>query len=104
MNIFNIADAICDSDPQGRTYRQINNATPHNIPIGSLVEIAHDSAYPSSMDGARLFVVMHNRDCDGTPLYELCADPEDKTQKDPRFRNDRWHGGYCEDNLIVIRV
>ena len=46
----------------------------------------------------------HGRDCDGTPLYELCADPEDNMQENPRFRNAKWHGGYSEESLTVIRL
>jgi hypothetical protein len=101
--IINIADLKDPADPQGRSYREINNARSHAIPVGALVEITHDPEYPSAMDGARLFVVMQTRDCDGTPLYELCADPEDTEQANPRFRNAKWHGGYSEESLTVIR-
>jgi hypothetical protein len=101
---FNVADLKDPNDTQGRTYREVNNATAHAIPLGALVEIAHDPEDPSPMDGARLFVVMHGRDCDGTPLYELCADPEDNVQENPRFRNAKWHGGYSERSLTVIRL
>lgn len=101
---FNIADAKDPDDPQGRTYREVNNAKAHAIPLGALVEITHDPEGPSPMDGARLFVVMHGRDCDGTPLYELCADPQDNVQENPRFRNAKWHGGYSEGSLTVIRM
>jgi hypothetical protein len=104
IQIINIADLKDPADPQGRSYREINNARAHAIPVGALVEISHDPEYPSAMDGVRLFVVMQTRDCDGTPLYELCADPEDTEQANPRFRNAKWHGGYSEESLTVIRI
>jgi hypothetical protein len=103
MNTFvMLSDCVDPSDPQGRTYREINAAKTHGIPIGALVEIGHLD-YPSPMDGARLFVVAHNRDCDGTPLYALCADPEDTIVQRKGFANDKWHHGYSEDSLTVIR-
>ena len=101
---FSISDVKDPDDPQGRTYREVNNAKEHGIPLGTLVEIAHDPEDLSPMDGVRLFVVMHGRDCDGTPLYELCADPEDNVQENSRFRNMKWHGGYSERSLKVIRL
>jgi len=57
-----IADLIDPNDKNGRTYREVNNATNHGIKIGQLVELEC---------GSRLFVLMHKRDCDGTPLYVI---------------------------------
>jgi len=66
MNHFiNIADLKDISDPQGRTYRQINNDTQHTFNVGSLVELE---------GGCRLFIAKLTRDCDGTPLYTLTHD------------------------------
>jgi len=93
MNMVNIADFKDPNDPKGRSYREVNNATKHNIPVGKLVEME---------SGVRLFVVKHGRDCDGTPLYELCADRDDTTQERKGFRNSKWIGGYSEDGLKVI--
>lgn len=63
---------ICDlkdpDDPQGRSYREVNAATTHAIPVGALVELDN---------GARAFVVKHTRDCDQTPLYSLAINPND---------------------------
>lgn len=101
--IINIADLKDSDDPQGRTYREINNAIQHKYPIGSLVELG-DPEYPSVMDGVRLFVVCHTRDCDGTPLYELRADPANTVKENPYFRNDGWIGGYSESSLTLIRL
>jgi hypothetical protein len=59
----------------GRTIKEHNMDLKHNIPLGTLVEIvAPDSDYETEeymRNGLRLFVVRHDRDCDGTPLYSL---------------------------------
>lgn len=58
----------------GLTYKQENLKKQHAIPIGTLVEVKWDAYYG---EGAcmkyhgRLWVVRHDRDCDGTPLYSL---------------------------------
>jgi hypothetical protein len=104
IQIVNIADLKDPADPLGRSYREVNRARAHAIPVGALVEIRSDPECPSAMAGVRLFVVMHSRDCDGTPLYELCADPRDTVQANPRLRNARWYGGYGEESLTVIRT
>ena len=80
---INLADLVDPDDPQGRTYRQINAATQHGIPLGALVELE---------SGARLFVVLQGRDCDQTPLYWLAAEPGE---------TDRRCGGYPESSLVV---
>lgn len=89
---INIADL--PSDVEGKSWRQKNSETSHNIPIGSLVEL------PS---GVRLFVVHHGRDCDMTPLYYLCSDKDDTVQERENFMNRAWDGGYGEDYLKVIK-
>lgn len=61
----NIADTVDPKDPRGRTFREINRATPHNIPVGFLVELYNHT---------RAFVVAHFRDCDETPIYSLAMD------------------------------
>lgn len=66
---INIADLKDPNDIQGRTYREVNNSTPHKFEIGILVEIE---------GGVRMFVGKHTRDCDGTPLY--CLTPEIKDE------------------------
>ena len=61
-------------EANGKTIRENNLETIHRIPIGSLVEVKFNSWFS---DGAcwkvhaRLWVVHHSRDCDGTPLYTL---------------------------------
>jgi len=64
--------------PDGKTDQERNMEKAHNIPIGSLVEVKLDEWHG---DGAcekalaRLWVVSHDRDCDGEPLYSLCSEP-----------------------------
>lgn len=76
----NIADFKDPKDPQGRTYRQINNATQHSFAVDDLVELD---------TGARLFIAKQTRDCDGTPLYSLTH----KIGEDARLH------GFCEDYM-----
>lgn len=68
VRIVTISSLQDPNDKQGRTYKQINAAMTHQIPLGSLVESRH-------LKGARGFVAKHSRDCDQTPLYVLCFDP-----------------------------
>lgn len=86
MNAFmNVADLKCPDDPQGRTYRQINAEKKHSIQLGTLVELK---------SGVRLFVALHGRDCDQTPLYWLSHKYADK---------NKMSGGHIEENLKVIK-
>ncbi len=62
MPLINISDLKDPNDPEGRSYREVNNATEHSLEVGQLVEVE---------EGIRLLVVGHARDCDGTPLYHL---------------------------------
>ena len=88
---------ICDlvNQETGKTWREENAEMTHGIPIGVLVEIDHS--------GIRLFVVSHERDCDMTPLYSLAADPDDTIRQRPGFSNWKWHNGYSEDCLTIIK-
>ena len=80
---INVADL--DSG-NGKTYREINLATIHKYEVGSLVQILST--------GVRLFIVMHTRDCDGTPLYSLSHDID----------GIKWVSGYSEDSLKLIGI
>src|SRR6056297_1838653 len=54
-----------------------NTIKQNNIPIGTLVEIiTWDNDSYNKYNGLRLFVVKHERDCDGTPLYGMSWDKE----------------------------
>ena len=77
----NVADLKDPNDPQGRTYREINNATSHNLTVDDLVELD---------DGVRLFVTRLTRDCDGTPLYCLGR------------KGNTVIMGYTEDSLTLV--
>ena len=89
--MMNVADL--KNPDTGETYREGNNALKHTFPIGSLVEIE---------SGARLFVVSHSRDCDGTPLYSLCYDKDDTVHENSIYKNRGWTGGYSEDGMVLI--
>jgi len=91
---IHIADLV--NKETGKTYREENAEIAHGIPIGALVEI--------NETGVRLFVVSHGRDCDMTPLYWLAADADDTEQMALGFGNWKWHGGYSDGCLTVIRL
>ena len=104
MEFVNIADL---TNPEtGKTYRQENNEKQHKIPLGSLVEVKGDE-YDSKVNGLRLWVVMHQRDCDGTPLYGLSFNKDwsaDMYGKDYRMiANAAIDGGYSEESLIIVK-
>lgn len=70
-NITNFSDII---ENNGKTVRDNNIQKKHNIPIGTLCEFVIDEWFGGGacMAGKfRLYVIEHNRDCDGTPLYSL---------------------------------
>lgn len=92
-------------DPEtGKTYRELNLERRHGIPIGSLVEFRRDEEYPKpDIEGVRLFVVAHLRDCDGTPLYAMSACRSDTVVERRGFANAKWIHGYTEDDLEVIQ-
>lgn len=101
MNLVNVADLT--NPKTGKTYRQENNEKQHNVPVGSLVEVQFDEWFG---DGACwkahawLWVVAHNRDCDGTPLYTLSR------WNDSEFalQVKQVHSGFSEESLSVIEV
>ena len=93
MEFINIADLKDPDDLQGRTYREINNARKHKFNIGDLVELE---------TGARVFVALQTRDCDGTPLYCLTPIENDYKQNKKRFANHNWLNGYSEELLKFI--
>ena len=83
----NIADLKGLDDPQGRTYRQVNNASPHKYGLGVLVEIDN---------GVRLFTAKQTRDCDGTPLYALTHEKRDDEHP---LNEIYWVYGFSEDEM-----
>ena len=99
-NIIFIGDIV---EENGKTVKENNLEKKHNIPIGSLVEVKSSEWYG---DGAcerweaRLWVVNHSRDCDGTQLYILGRDKDNEICK--RYGYSR--GGFSEESLKVIEV
>jgi hypothetical protein len=91
---INVADLKDPSDPQGRSYRQVNAAKSHKIPLGTLVELE---------DGERLYVVFHHRDCDKTPLYGLAL-KDWNDEPNELIRRAKLNAGFDESNLTVVRV
>lgn len=81
---LNGADMTDPGDPEGRSYRQVNAARTHAIPIGALVELE---------SGERLRVMKHTRDCDQTPLYSLGLAGSGE---------DKWARGYPEYCLMDL--
>jgi hypothetical protein len=92
--IINIAD-LRSNDPHGRSYREMNAAKVHRYSIGALVEF---------LNGPRLWVVHHARDCDGTPLYCLAFNPHDTKIERDGFYNNSWTTGIPEGMLTFIRM
>lgn len=118
--LINVADIVEDN---GKTIRENNLEKIHDIPIGTLVEVKFNEWHG---DGAcekvhaRLWVVSHDRDCDGTPLYSLSKFKESMfVDGSIRFRGeDGWwlkkeltlkvandiHSGFSRENLTPIEV
>lgn len=87
----------------GKTYREENMELTHNIPIGALVEIkfsdwfGHGACWKVH---ARMWVVRHDRDCDGTPLYSISR------WNDPHFAEqvNAIYSGFDEEMLKVVKI
>lgn len=86
---LNVADLQDPNDQLGRTYRQVNAARRHAIPLGALVELE---------TGERLRVMMHTRDCDQTPLYSLGVTGDDEDE----IGRMKWHHGYSEESMVEV--
>ena len=103
MTLLMVHNLIDPTDPQGRTYKEVQLATSHSIPIGTLVEAKWDVWYG---DGAcckfhgRLWVVNHTRDCDGTPLYDLS---QWKSNTVARYTG-QVHRTFSEDQLTPVEI
>lgn len=94
----------------GNTYREDNLAIQHSIPLGTLVEISGDyldeDGEPDHDVGLRLYVVLHQRDCDGTPLYGLSFQHDwvlDESDPYVWVTKHRVLFGFNADSLTVIR-
>jgi hypothetical protein len=85
--LINVADLKDPNDSESRTYREVNNATPHKYKIGQLVE---------RDNGARMFIAGLMRDCDGTPLYSLSGNPENLES------SYKWSHGHNGEYLSLV--
>ena len=101
VNFVMVHDIV---EANGKTIKENNLGKPHNIPVGSLVEVKYDEWHG---DGAcekihaRLWVVQHQRDCDGTPLYGLSKNSYDIEM--PSISNNI-RGGFAEEQLTTIEL
>ncbi len=100
MNINMIHDFV---EANGKTIKENNLTKQHQIHIGTLVEVKFDTWFGNGACWkvhARLWVVKHTRDCDGTPLYGISRwdDLADAVQ----FKD--MHGGFPEYMLTPIEI
>lgn len=103
-------------EANGKTIRENNLTREHLYPLGTIVEIDLDISQPGTEPGieinlkgtCRLFVVGHNRDCDGIPLYVLSDIPVKFPLGAPTFSQERLvyktlakvvESGYGEESL-----
>lgn len=103
VEIINVSDIV---EANGKTWRENNLAIEHGIPIGTLVEVKFDSWFGEGACWkvqARLWVVAHTRDCDGTPLYSLSQWRDPEIALVPPFAHDA-RGGFGEESLTPIAV
>lgn len=103
VDVVVVADLVDPLDPEGRTFREVNQSMPHNIPLGTLVEVKWDEWFGGGACRkihARLWVVRHDRDCDGTPLYSLSQWKD----ADFAFLVRQFHSGMSERMLTTIEV
>lgn len=90
-------------ESNGKTIKQNNLEKKHNINIGELVEVKYEEWYG---EGAceklhsRLWVISHDRDYDGTPLYGLSRLKSEKLA----YEFHAIRGGFAEESLTVIPV
>lgn len=97
MNIVNVSDIV---EWNGKTVRENNLAIQHNIPIGTLVEIDSKGCC-EEWNGCRLYVVAHERDCDGEPLYALSSKGYDIPEGEYQVLDKSEHG-FSEGMLKVV--
>lgn len=100
QQFFIIHDMVQEN---GKTIKENNLEKVHDIPIGALVEVEFDEWFGEGACWkvhARLWVVGHNRDCDGTPLYSLSR------WKDPSFalQINHVHSGFDEESLSIVKI
>lgn len=90
-------------EDNGRTIKENNLLISHKIPVGTLVEVKFDAWWGNGAGWkvhARLWVVSHDRDCDGSPLYTLSQ------WVDLAFamKHNQVHTGFGEEKLTIIEI
>ncbi len=90
MRVKIIADLKDPSDPEGRTYREVNKAKTHAFEVEQLVEIDN---------GVRMFIAKQTRDCDEEPLYSLAASKEECGDD---FHMRSWLHGFSETGMKLV--
>lgn len=101
MTEFIIIHEIVEAN--GKTVKENNLERQHNIPVGTLVEVKFDDWFT---DGAcwkvhaRLWVVRHTRDCDGTPLYTLSK--WDSWESAEKLGSTYY--GFSEGSLTLVEI
>jgi hypothetical protein len=87
----------------GKTVKENNlDNLHHKIPVGTLVEVKYDNWFGEGACEkvhARLWVIKHTRDCDGTPLYSLSRY---KDWKEGQQKNSVH--GFGGESLKVIEI
>jgi rRNA maturation protein Nop10 len=102
--MFMIHDLV---EKNGKSIRENNEAIQHKIPLGALVEAKYDEWFG---DGAcqkvhaRLWVVQHSRDCDGSPLYTLSRYKSADLSTMQARMMAQIETGITEDQLTPIEV
>ncbi len=96
-----------------KSIKENNLEKKHNIPIGSLVEVKWDEWHGNGACmkvHARLWIVSHDRDCDGTPLYSISRWSPKFIQGlldsgfPPLLINEFKYPGFPEESLTPIEI
>lgn len=104
---INVKDIV---EKNGKTIHENNLEKKHSIPIDSLVEVYYLKWFDSHACQkviARLWVIDHQRDCDGTPLYLLSSVKKEALDA---IRHAFEHaegviitGGHGEESLTLVQ-
>ena len=86
----------------GKTIREENLERFHKIPLKTLIEVKNDGL--PDHNGVRLWVVQHDRDCDGTPLYSLSFNKnwEEDNRGSTMIYRESVLSGINEESLTII--
>ena len=98
-------------EDNGKTIKENNMEKIHNIPIDSLVEVKYDTWHGNGACEkvhARLWVVSHDRDCDGTPLYTLAEEKLKICNELEEYFGGKYRvkkrTGFSEESLTIVEV